>query len=553
MDTSEQGFCEEHQIAEADCPYCRPGIIDERGPCPEHGVPEALCHKCHPALVAAFKSVGDWCAGHGVPESQCLKCNPELAKDDVEVTTDIRIPRIKRAPDPSCPNIDVVVKLNSPKTATRAGIKFEKVRKRSVRDTVSCNAAIAYAGNRYARVASRVPAVVLSVQKDLGDKVSVGETLAVLDSVDLGVAKTDFLKLLETVATGREKVKRAQAYFDRLNRLEVRLAAIDLIKARELFLVSKKNEARESRLMERQSGSEKSLLDARAELSAAQANVMALEKKLTLFGITVEVLDSLSWQGVDNLQGRGSVSEQEVLNARIDLRVAQANLQASRRRLLTLGLSMGQIDAVADANDTSTQLPLLAPFDGQVVELAAVIGEVVDSRKMLFALADSSKLWAMLDIHTKLLGRIHNGQRVVFSVDGLPGENFVGQLNWVSSHVDPKTRTIKARAELANPTGLLRANMFGKATIVIHDSKETVVVVSKESVQWEGCCNVVFIRHTDTLYETRKVRLGLEKRDIYVVEDGLEGGESVVTTGSFLLKTEILKGNIGAGCCAEDN
>ncbi len=67
-------FCTRHQIAEKDCPWCDPSLVNSKGKCPEHGVPEALCAQCNPALIAGFKVENDWCAGHGVPESQCAPC-----------------------------------------------------------------------------------------------------------------------------------------------------------------------------------------------------------------------------------------------------------------------------------------------------------------------------------------------------------------------------------------------------------------------------------------------------------------------------------------------
>ncbi len=551
-DTTEADFCSEHQIAEADCPYCSPSIIQERGTCTEHGVAEALCYKCHPALVAAFKSVGDWCNEHDVPESQCGTCNPEFKRQLADQSADSGVPRIKRKPNPTCKNNDVAVKLSSYKTAKRAGIEYVTIEKRPIRDVITCNAEVEFARNLYARVASRVPAIVHQVKKDLGDPVKTGDTLAILDSVDLGIAKTEYLKFIATVKTGKENLEQAQSYYDRLNEMEIRLAGIDLIKARELLQVSIQNAAREDRLMKRQSGSEKSLMDARAELTMARAKTMASEKKLHLFGLDDEVIKALSWQSVDKIKGIGSTSAQAVFAARIELRNAEASLQASRRRLLTLGLTTSQIESVANEGDTSTLLALQAPFNGKIVELNAVAGEVVDTSKALFGIADTSQLWALIDVKTKDLRRVRDGQDIFMTIDGLRGERFAGVVDWVSSQVDSTTKTTKVRALLDNSSGYLRAEMFGQATIVVHDASEPVVMVPKEAVQWEGCCNVVFIRFTDTLYETRKVQLGLEADDIYVVEEGLDGGESVVTTGSFLLKTEILKGNIGAGCGCVD-
>jgi cobalt-zinc-cadmium efflux system membrane fusion protein len=193
-------------------------------------------------------------------------------------------------------------------------------------------------------------------------------------------------------------------------------------------------------------------------------------------------------------------------------------------------------------------LPLRAPFAGIVVERSAVIGEVVDSRTPLFSIADTSKMWAMLDIYESDIPRARDGQSVVFQADGLPGEQFAGRVTWISSHVERRTRTLKVRAEIANADGLLRSGMFGKASISVRKD-ESALVVPKEAVQWEGCCNVVFVKSSDVLFEPRKVKLGYETERAFVVEYGLDAGEEIVTVGSFLLKTEILKGNIGAGCC----
>jgi cobalt-zinc-cadmium efflux system membrane fusion protein len=104
---------------------------------------------------------------------------------------------------------------------------------------------------------------------------------------------------------------------------------------------------------------------------------------------------------------------------------------------------------------------------------------------------------------------------------------------------------------LENKDGQLRANMFAQASISLRDRRQSLVV-PKESVQWEGCCNVVFVKESETVFLPRKVHLGVATGTLYEVLSGIEEGEEVVTQGSFLLKTEILKGSIGAGCCEVD-
>ncbi len=467
-------FCAEHKIAEKDCPWCDPSLIKTKGQCLEHGVPEALCSQCNPALVPGFKAERDWCAGHDVPESQCTICNPDLpsfregeVKPDpsppsVELVRKPELPRSQRRPSVTCRTNTVKIQFRSPEIARAVGLEYVTVESRDVTETLLCNAEITYDANRYAHLSSRAPGVVREVSKDLGQTVAKGETLAIVTSSDLGLAKAAYLQ------------------------------AMILVNFRE------KNYAREKTLLESKISSKREALEAETKL--------------------------------------------------VESRVA---LSGASQRLSNLGLSDAEVKEVSRKQDTSSLLRLLAPFPGVVVERSGVIGEVVDVQRSLLGIADTSVMWAMLDIYEADLLKIRSGQPVVFEAEGLPGEQHGGRITWVSSHVDRRTRTLKVRAEIDSPDGLLRSGMFGKAIVSLRRN-EAALVVPKESVQWEGCCNVVFIRRSNMLFEPRKVRLGHEMEQYVVIESGVVEGEEIVTTGSFLLKTEILKGSIGAGCCEVD-
>ena len=460
-----------HQLSRDDCPFCNPGLVETKGPCIEHGVPEALCTKCNPTIIAAFKATGDWCAGHSVPESQCTICNPGLltsresdggaasAPPSVELVRMPELPRNQRLPAVTCQTNTVTVQFRSPDIARATGLEYARVESRAVTQTILCNAEVTYDTNRYARLASRAPGVVRKVSKDLGQAVTAGDTLAIVDSADLGTAKAEYLQSLALVS------------------------------------LWERNYARENRLLERKVATERDVLEAETRLTES--------------------------------------------------RIA---LSRASQRLRNLGISEALLEEVSKKQYISSLLPLLAPFSGVVVERSAVVGEVIDTQTPLLSIADTSLMWAMLDIYESDLPKVRNGQPVVFAAEGLPGEQRGGRVTWVSSHVDRRTRTLKVRAEITNQDGLLRAGMFGKAIITLRKN-EAVLVVPKESVQWEGCCNVVFVKRSEVSFEPRKVKLGYETDRFFVVEQGLKEGEIIVTTGSFLLKTEILKGSIGAGCC----
>ena len=136
---------------------------------------------------------------------------------------------------------------------------------------------------------------------------------------------------------------------------------------------------------------------------------------------------------------------------------------------------------------------------------------------------------------------------VAFRPDGAPDQGASGQISWISTAVDDQTRTAKVRATVENPGGRLLAQTFGKAAITLRQSPNAVAVPS-EAIQWEGCCYITFVRLTDDIFQTRKVKLGPEANGFTEVLVGVLSGEVVVGSGSHVLKSEILKSALGAGC-----
>jgi cobalt-zinc-cadmium efflux system membrane fusion protein len=102
-----------------------------------------------------------------------------------------------------------------------------------------------------------------------------------------------------------------------------------------------------------------------------------------------------------------------------------------------------------------------------------------------------------------------------------------------------------------DPSHALQAGELGLAMISENTPGE-VVLVPREAVQWEGCCNVVFVKEQDDRFRPRKVELARGEGSYYQVLSGLQPGEQIVTDGAFLLKTELKKSSIGAGCCDFD-
>lgn len=247
------------------------------------------------------------------------------------------------------------------------------------------------------------------------------------------------------------------------------------------------------------------------------------------------------------LVARGLGTQRAVIDADTRRVEVRADVARAEQRLRDLGLT-GEELAALRAGGGAPGLAVRAPFPGVVLTREAVPGEVVEAGRPLVSIADTRSMWALLAVPEAASARLAVGQQVVFTTRALPGERFAGTLDWISSQVDRRTRTVEARATLSNVDGRLRANLFGSAALTLVDRGDALLV-PRDAVQWEGCCNVVFLPVGDAAFEARKVQLGGATETHVQVLTGLAGGEAVVSVGAFLLRTEILKGSIGAGCC----
>src|SRR5439155_5796159 len=131
-------------------------------------------------------------------------------------------------------------------------------------------------------------------------------------------------------------------------------------------------------------------------------------------------------------------------------------------------------------------LPVVAPLDGVVVARDVVAGEVVDTTKVLFVVADVRRVWLTLSLRQEDAKLAKLGLPVRFRPDGAD-EEASGTVDRLSTAADEKTRSVKARASLPNEAGRLRANTFGPGRVILREEPEAVVVPS-EAVHWEGDC-----------------------------------------------------------------
>lgn len=244
---------------------------------------------------------------------------------------------------------------------------------------------------------------------------------------------------------------------------------------------------------------------------------------------------------------REVTSQQEYDSARAAYEAGVSETDRARQQLLNLGLTQDEVASVEKSRSTSSVLPLRAPFGGVVTDREAVLGTAVETGANLFQITDLDTMWLELSVAEMDAARLRAGAEVVVEFDALPGESFEGKLDWIASHVDENTRTVKARAVIANPGHRLKRGMFGRA-LITENAPLPGVTVPADAVQMVDGRPVVFAKLADDLYETRIVRTGPSADGRMAIVEGLVASDEIALAESYILKSELLKARLGAGC-----
>lgn len=231
-------------------------------------------------------------------------------------------------------------------------------------------------------------------------------------------------------------------------------------------------------------------------------------------------------------------------SAEHDLEVAKANrensingtkaaLTAARRHLLILGLNDATIDALTKKTDLAATFSLNSPIDGIVVERNATVGASVGTDANVFKIIDLSHVWIDADVFEKDLPRVRTGQEVKLTVTAFPQSTFSGKVILINSVVDPDTRTVKVRTEVANPDGRLKPDMFANVQIITDVNRAAISIPQSAVLNDEGK-SIVFVAEGDR-YDKRQVQPGIQNNDRVEIVDGLKAGDKVVVKGNYLL------------------
>jgi Cu(I)/Ag(I) efflux system membrane fusion protein len=266
-------------------------------------------------------------------------------------------------------------------------------------------------------------------------------------------------------------------------------------------------------------------------------------------------------------------------------------LHSARAKLLLLGLTENQVSNIETSGKAKDTVVIYSPAGGVVVEKNATEGMYVQTGTRIYSIADLSNLWLHLDAYESDLPWIRYGQEIEFSTAALPGKTFTGKISFISPFLDTKTRTTKVRVNVTNLDGLLKPGLFVRGIVkatafgegkvidtslqgkyigpmhpeITRDNPGQCPICGMDLVSAEelgyitdevkvsppivipttaplitGKRAVVYVKSPNSSrYESRDIILGPRAGNFYIVEEGLEEGELVVTNGAFKIDADL--------------
>lgn len=209
---------------------------------------------------------------------------------------------------------------------------------------------------------------------------------------------------------------------------------------------------------------------------------------------------------------------------------------SSKQRLMLFGVKESQIAELEKAGKPNIRLPIYTPQSGVVIEKMVQQGQYVNTGDPLFNIADLSTVWVEIEVYENEFTNIRIGQRVEIRSQSFPGRPFTGRISFIYPFLDPKTRTVKARVEMPNPGMKLKPDMFVNAIIKVPLGSAIVVPVT--AVIDTGKRQVVWVEASPGMFEPRDVQVGQQTDDKVQILSGINPGDKVAVSGSYLIDSE---------------
>ncbi len=264
------------------------------------------------------------------------------------------------------------------------------------------------------------------------------------------------------------------------------------------------------------------------ELSAAQMELIKASSNQNLAEAATRRAEQLVAHEVIGLA--------ELERRQAELIQASTEAASYRTQLRGLGMSEPSIEKLLKTHDLSADYPIVAPRSGTILERKVTIGQVVQPADPAFMIADLSNVWIVANVPEEEAGQLRKGLEVFVQVPALGDRKITGHLTYVAPIVDPATRTIQVRIEIANPEGMYKPDQLASMTFSGHP--EPKLTIPQTAIVREDNKDFVFVQVKPSTFKLREITVGQEVDDRRVLLTGLEPGETLVLDGAFHLNNQ---------------
>lgn len=395
-----------------------------------------------------------------------------------------------------------------------AGIEVETVTQRPAVALLKATGTIETDPQQTQSVSPLVGGRVESVNVRVGDHVAKGDLLAV-------IASPEIAEMHGKLHEAETRYELAERNLTRANRAENRSA---VLQAKAKLDEAEATLKRTRRLIDLGAGAGKDLIAAETAHKTAKADY--------------------------EFQSNISLNK-EIQEARAEAETSRVDVKHIHDQMRALGVNLSAHDRDRNHRLDTSRVPVYAPAAGMVTERGVNPGAGVQAGTTLFILANLSSVLAIANVPDVQMPLIRIGTAAQISSSAIGNGSINARVAYIDPQLNEDTRTGKVRLEVPNAGGRLRAGMFVEVGFQTGTDSVTgeELVVNSEAVQRIGEKNIVFVpkENEPGVFEVREVDVAGEVEGYTRIKSGLTLGEKVVTKGSFILKTQLQKGEMGDG------
>lgn len=226
----------------------------------------------------------------------------------------------------------------------------------------------------------------------------------------------------------------------------------------------------------------------------------------------------------------------ETLKRRPNASDANGLLRAARQRLALWDMSAGEIKALEQRGVPEDYVPIYAPRTGTLIERHITDGSAAKMGQTLLTIADLSQVWIEADVFEADLELVKVGMTAAVTLPYLPGQTYPATIEYVYPYLEEQTRTGRIRLSLANPDGELKPGMYAQVSLQADIGHK--LSVPEEAIIVAGDSRVVFVDIGAGRLKPVTIKAGRNAQGFVEVLDGLSLGDTVVTSGNFLIAAE---------------